>query len=571
MQENLKARYNSIGFRDKKDRENNVICFLHEHAQSFPERIALQWVSRGELNNWDGTKELRHENISYKDFVHKISIIAAGLKKIGITKGDRVIIFIPLSLELYLGMFAVQQIGAIAVFLDSWARKDHLGVCAQVVGPKAMISFEKAFELCAAVPELANIQIKVVVGPHEKNYASDLESLLKSLDLADIEPVESNDTALITFTTGSSGVPKGADRTHRFLAAQHRALDKEIPYNEDDRDLPVFPIFSLNNLAGGVTTVLPAIDLAAPSDKDAAIIINQIFSCKVTCCTVSPSIFVNIAEYCGKNNITLNGLRRVVTGGAPVSKDNVKDFKAIAPAAEILVLYGSTEVEPIAHIEADEMLRDDSKKEGVNVGRISEDLEYKFIKIWRKNVELGKKGWQDWEAEAGKAGELVVSGSHVCENYYNNPEAFKATKIKEANDKIWHRTGDVGVLDGQGRLWLVGRVHNTIVRANEYLFPVHAEILLKRLNFVRQAAFLGIEDIRLGEKTCAAFSLKEGFDPENVEQYTAAIKSLFGENNIPVDEVRLVKEIPMDPRHHSKVEYSKLREMLIPSAEIPGL
>jgi acyl-CoA synthetase (AMP-forming)/AMP-acid ligase II len=558
-----KSEYAQIGFYEGTSKDNNVISFLDKHAQSFPQKIALQWVAGKTLHGWDGASTLSHEAVTYVNLVNKINAVSGGLKNMGIGKGDRVIIFVPLSVELYVTMFAVQRLGAIAVFLDSWARKDHLGVCAQVVGPKAMISFEKAFELCVAVPELVNIQIKVVVGPHTKSYAGDLELLLKSAAFADIEPVESNDTALITFTTGSSGVPKGADRTHRFLAAQHRALDKEIPYAEDDRDLPVFPIFSLNNLAGGVTTILPAIDLAAPSDKDAGMIINQFFSADITCCTVSPSIFVNIAEHCRRNKITLSKLRRVVTGGAPVSKDNVRDFKAIAPAAEILVLYGSTEVEPIAHIEDKEMLRDETTRQGVNVGRISEDLEYRFIKICRLNVELTAKGWQEWEVESGKAGELVVSGAHVCENYYNNIEAFKSTKIKEANGKIWHRTGDVGVLDEQGRLWLVGRVHNTIVRANEYLFPVHAEILLKRLDFVRQAAFLGIGDSLLGEKACAAFSIKEGCKPENVEQYAEAVKRLFNENNIPVDEIKMVKEIPMDPRHHSKVEYSKLREIVI--------
>lgn len=557
------SEYLRIGFCEGEVKDNNVISFLDMHAELFPQKIALQWVTGKTLQAWDGASKLPHESITYKDLVEKINAVSGGLKDIGISKGDRVIIFIPLSVELYVTMFAVQRLGAIAVFLDSWARKDHLGVCAKAVAPKVMISFEKAFELCSAVPELANIQIKIVVGPHQKSYAGDLELLVKSPTFPEIEAVQPNDTALITFTTGSSGVPKGADRTHRFLAAQHRALDKEIPYKEDDRDLLVFPIFSLNNLAGGVTTVLPAIDLAAPSDKDAAMIINQFLSADITCCTVSPSIFINIAEYCRKNKITLSRLRRVVTGGAPVSKDNVRDFKAIAPAAEILVLYGSTEVEPIAHIEADEMLRDHAKREGVNVGRISEDLEYKFIKIWRKNIELTAQGWQEWTVESGKAGELVVSGAHVCENYYNNLEAFKSTKIKEVNGKIWHRTGDVGVLDEQGRLWLVGRVHNTIMRANQYLFPVYAEILLKRLDFIRQAAFLGIEDIQLGEKACAAFSLKDEFKPEDMEEYTAVIKRLFDENKIPLDKIMMVKEIPMDPRHHSKVEYSKLREMLI--------
>ncbi|RKY39316.1 MAG: hypothetical protein DRP76_03535 [Candidatus Omnitrophota bacterium] len=554
--------YNTIGFVEGNVKENNVISFLDKHAQKCPERTALKWVSRDNLKTWDGKGKLSHSSITYKELAQKISIVAYGLKQIGINKGDRIIIFVPLSLELYLSMFAVQRIGAIAVFLDSWARRDHLSVVARVVQPKSMISFQDAFKLCENVAELANIPLKIVVGSHEENYATSLEELSAGKEESEIEPVEGTDTALITFTTGSSGTPKGANRTHRFLAAQHRALDKVIPYNEKDIDLPVFPIFSLNNLAGGVTTVLPAIDLANPSDKDAAIIVNQIFSNSVSCCTLSPSIFVNIAEYCHKNGIIFSGLRRVVTGGAPVSKDNVKSFKSIAPLAEILVLYGSTEVEPIAHIEANEMLSDKSEKEGVNVGRISSDLDYKFIKITRENIELSELGWKEWEVEKGKVGELIVSGPHVCENYYNNIDAFKKTKIQEKSGKIWHRTGDVGVLDNENRLWLVGRVHNTIVRAGDYLFPVQAEILLKRLPFVRQAAFLGIEDAKLGEKACVVISLKEGASCDNQNQYIDKITNLFKQNNIPVDEVKIVEEIPMDPRHHSKVEYAKLRKLI---------
>jgi len=541
---------------------NNVISFLDKHAQNYPERTALKWVTRNNLKVWDGKGELSHRSITYRELAQKISVVAYGLKQLGVSKGDRIIIFVPLSLELYLSMFAVQRIGAIAVFLDSWARRDHLSVVAGVVQPKSMISFEKAFELCQEVTELANIPFKIVVGPYGGSYATSLEALVSGKKESEIEPVEGADTALITFTTGSSGVPKGADRTHRFLAAQHRALDEVIPYNEEDIDLPVFPIFSLNNLAGGVTTVLPAIDLANPSDKDAAIIVNQIFSSSVSCCTVSPSIFVNIAEYCLTNNIALSGLRRVVTGGAPVSKDNVKSFKSIANLAEILVLYGSTEVEPIAHIEAEEILADESKRDGVNVGEISSDLDYKFIKITRENIELSELGWKEWEVEKGKVGELVVSGPHVCEGYYNNIDAFKKTKIQEKSGKIWHRTGDVGVLDSENRLWLVGRVHNTVVRGNDYLFPVQAEILLKRLPFVRQAAFLGIEDASLGEKACVVVSLKKGVSCDNQTQYINEVTELFKQNNIPVDEVKIIEEIPMDPRHHSKVEYSKLRTML---------
>lgn len=562
MKENHRQAYDSFGFSEGKVKENNVISFLDKHAELFPGKIALKWAVKDAYRAWDGKSPLPHESITYNDFIEKISAVAGGLKKIGIGSGDRVVIFLPLSPELYLSIFAVQRIGAMAVFLDSWARRDQLGLCAQVVRPKGMISFEKAFELCSSVPELSGIQLKIVAGPHAGKYSGELESLLKYPGKADIEPVRQNDTALVTFTTGSSGAPKGADRTHHFLAAQHRALDAEIPYVENDKDLPVFPIFSLNNLAGGVTTVLPALDLAEPSDKDAATVISQILSEDVTCCTVSPSVFNDIAGYCHQNKVILSKLRRVVTGGAPVSKDNVEGFKAIAPSAEIIVLYGSTEVEPIAHIEAKEMLKEESEEKGVNVGSISEALSYKFIKIWRKSITLGINGWKEWEVASGKPGELIVSGAHVCEGYYNNQEAFNATKIRDGDGKIWHRTGDVGMLDGRGNLWLLGRVHNTIVRGGEYLFPVHAEMLLKKLEFVKQAAYLGMEDAFLGEKVCAVFSLKQGADPADVSGYANSIRDLLKESGIPLDQVRMVKEIPMDPRHHSKVEYSKLREAL---------
>src|SRR6185503_17258762 len=109
---------------------------------------------------------------------------------------------------------------------------------------------------------------------------------------APIEAVASEQTALITFTTGSTGTPKGANRTHRFLSAQHQALRRIIPYEPGDLDLPAFPIFSLNNLASGVSTVVPAINLAAPSPSDSAALCNQIQHGRVTCATLSPSMFV---------------------------------------------------------------------------------------------------------------------------------------------------------------------------------------------------------------------------------------------------------------------------------------
>lgn len=558
-----------IGYELGLSPRNNVITYMEEHLKNFPERIALRWVPYGTAQKWDGTPHnpLPHQEITYAAFAQKINSFAKGLQDIGIEKNDRVILFLPMSLEMYTAMFAVQRIGAIAVFLDSWARSHHLGASAECVLPKAMISFKQAFDLVNQVKQFESMPIRIVHGPGEGTHR--FQDLFKN-GASDICSVESETTALITFTTGSTGKPKGANRTHRFLSAQHHALSHVIPYSAEDRDMPAFPIFSLNNLATGVTTILPAVDLAVPSDKDPAILTSQILHEKLTCTTLSPSMLVGVTQFCLKTKIQLDGLRRVVTGGAPISKDDVKEFYKVAPQSDLWILYGSTEAEPMAHIEGRDMLREEQSldpeivEEGVNVGHISEDIDFKFIKLVDGPIELSDGSWEGTEAPQGKVGEFICTGDHVCREYYNNTDAFKATKIKDKENRVWHRTGDLGYQDAQKNLWIVGRVNNAIERAGEYFFPVRAEILLKRFSFTYRCAFLGLPDEKLGQKTLACIELKAEHNPAsfNFEPSKKEIQKIFAKNKIPLDQIHFVKKIPMDPRHHSKVEYKVLREDL---------
>jgi acyl-CoA synthetase (AMP-forming)/AMP-acid ligase II len=256
----------------------------------------------------------------------------------------------------------------------------------------------------------------------------------------------------------------------------------------------------------------------------------------------------------------------VVTGGAPVSRDDVAAFYDIAPKAEIWILYGSTEVEPMAHIEGRDMLKlkpdldGEIVEEGVNVGHISEDLHYKFIHISQEPIDGRKTHWGALEVSAGEVGEFVVTGDHVCRDYYNNEEAFRRAKIVDSSGKIWHRTGDLAFEDTHGDLWIVGRIHNVIRRGEKYYFPVKAEVILKRFPFVKQGAFLGMPDSRLGEKNAVAVALQPDFTDKDTA--VKEITRIFAKNKIPLDSLYFVDGIPMDPRHHSKVEYGTLRNEL---------
>lgn len=559
--------YKDIGSYKETNSRNNVIAFMQEHMKRFPKKDALLWTTKQDLAEWDNqyASKIRHSSINFEDFYSKIQKMAMGLKELGIKKGDCVIIFLPMSVQLYQSMFAVLQNGAVAVFLDSWARRTHLGASADTVSPKAMISFSQAFEFCKEVPEIDQIPIKIEAFGPATNASTCILELESKGSLDELCAVRPDDTALITFTTGSSGRPKGVNRTHEFLAAQHFALDECIPYTSQDKDLPAFPIFSLNNLASGVTTIIPAVDIGSPKPEDPLILATQLKSCEGTCTTLSPSMLVEMAAYCENGGIQLEQIRRVVTGGAPITNQNLKDFLKISTQSEIWVLYGSTEVEPIAHIEAQEILAEEnsSQDQGVNVGEFAEGLEYKFVKIHKGPIDLQNSDWSDWEVEPGEVGEICVAGAHVCKSYYNYPEATKATKIVDKQSKVWHRTGDLGRLDQNWKLWLVGRVHNAIQRDGQWLFPVQAEILLKQHAFVKRAAYLGVPDKKLGEKTYAVISLKSEFSQDSESNFQKQIESTLRSRDFPVDGVFLMQDIPMDPRHHSKVEYSVLRQQIL--------
>ena len=533
---------------------HNVVRYLREAAWEYPERTALVESTPGEVTEW-----------TFAELQTRADWMAAGLRAQGVGAGDRIIVMVPMSLKLYQVLLAVLEIGAVAVFVDPWVGARQIAAFASYAEPTGFVGVTKSHLVRLFDKSLRRLPVTVTTGPRvwriPARYSWD--DVIRYEGPISLAPNQPGDTALITFTSGSSGMPKGADRTHRFLSAQHEALNGAFPYRDDDVDMPTFPVFSLNNLANGVPTVIPDINFQSVAETEGGQILAQIERHGVTTSTASPPFFDRLCDALEQDGSTTVSLRRILTGGAPVTDEQLRRWQRAMPDTEIVVIYGSTEAEPVAHIGADERLRaavSEEGNQGFCVGTPIDAIECRVIPIQHQPVLLDE-GWEQVALKEGEVGELVVCGDHVCERYFRNAEATAENKIMEDDGTVWHRMGDTGYFDDRGRFWLTGRVHSTILRDGE---PIQAQVVEQAAQGddrnVARVAVVGIPDAEMNERLVVVVETAGNGDISTLrEDVTRRLEA----RGIPVDELIITTaSIPVDPRHNAKVDYRRLRARL---------
>ena len=491
---------------------NNIVEILFENAEKHPDKLAIIH---------------KKEKITYGELARSVKDYAQAFLSNGIKKGDNVLIFVPMTIELYKILSAVFYIGATAVFVDAWANKNRLDQALTIVPCKAFIACPKAFILKLMSKKVRDVGINIVSGRIRKP-AKEMQ----------IEAATPDVPALITFTTGSTGLPKAAKRTHEFLLEQHYVLKKHLKPDINDIDLTSLPIFVLHNFACGTTSVIPDFNPQKPADLKPEKIINDIKNNKVTTSIGSPRFYEKLAEYS-----KIDGLKRMFTGGAPVFPKLAKFLQEKFIGCKVEIVYGSTEAEPIASISTSELL--DFKadiKDGLYVGKPIDDINIKIIKPSDDVVEDFESMW----LKTGEIGEICVEGKHVLKEYYNSEKAQKFAKI-HYNGQIWHRTGDAGYLDSEGRLFLMGRVKNRFEYNGKeiYVFPIENALL--EIPGIEMGTILKIKDriVVVVETKLPAAKIEQELKNRNFE----------------FDRL-IITKIPRDPRHNSKIDYDKLRNLI---------
>jgi acyl-CoA synthetase (AMP-forming)/AMP-acid ligase II len=486
--------------------------------------------------------------------------LALGFASIGIRPGMRVVLMVPPSLDFFALTFALFKLGAVPVLIDPGIGLPSLGQGLAEAEPEAFIGIPKAQAARVLFGwARATLKIKVTVGARALcggvtlNQVRDLGAVQTPAPAVEPGP---NETAAILFTSGSTGPSKGVVYTHEYFAAQVEHIRQLYGIQPGEIDLPTFPLFALFGPALGMTAIIPDMDPTRPAQVDPAKIVEAIENFGVTNMFGSPAVIRRVGRYGERSRLTLPSLRRVISAGAPVPAKELQRFcRLLAPGAQVFTPYGATECLPVSSIGSDEILGGTRGQtdlgRGVCVGRPVPGLSVKIIRV----SDVPIPAWdQALEAEPGQIGEIAVQGPHVARTYFNRPEATALAKIMAGpGGGFYHRMGDLGYLDAQGRIWFCGRKSHRVVTRQGTFFTIPCEAIFNTHPAVFRSALVGV---KRGSETEPVICVE--LEPEvraNLELLTAELRELAGRHphTRPIQRFLVHPGFPVDIRHNAKI------------------
>lgn len=539
-----------------KTRQNpNIASALTKMAEERPEEVAIYHpTGRSADGRWS------YEATTYRELDEESTQIAQGLHKIGIGPGTRAVLMVKPSKEFFALTFGLFKAAVIPVMVDPGMGIKNLKTCLKEAAPQAFIGIPKA-HLARVILGWGKetIEHKVTVGRRVFWGGYTLEQVRKKGAEAGefMAPgVSEEDVAAILFTSGSTGVPKGAIYNHGNFLAQVEAIREIYQIEPGEIDLPTFPLFALFDPALGMTTVLPEMDFANPGGVNPRNLVEPIEQFGITNMFGSPAVMEKLGRYGEEKNVKLKSLKRVISAGAPVpARTLARAQKMLPEGAEIFTPYGATESLPIASIGSAEILGETAAKTdkgvGICVGRPAPHTVVEVIEITEEPIER----WSDELCLGrGQIGEFVIKGPQVTSGYFGRPEATKLAKIADG-EHIRHRMGDLGYIDDEGRLWFCGRKsHRVELGGGERLFTIPCEAVFNTHEKVRRTALVGIR--KSGEiKPVLCVELWPEYKGENHDKLKEELKEIGAryEHTKGIEDFIFRESFPVDIRHNSKI------------------
>jgi olefin beta-lactone synthetase len=490
--------------------------------------------------------------------------LAVYLTDMGVKTGDRVMLMVTPSVDFICLTFALFKIGAPVILIDPGMGYRNLLRCIAGVRPKVFIGIPKAHLFRRFFPKpFVTVEHAFCCGFSFGIFGPDIRKESKSITKTyPVYKPASDDLAAILFTTGSTGPPKGVRYEHGIFASQLDLIRDYYRILPTDVDQPAFPLFALFSTALGACVVIPDMDPAHPAQVDPVKFLESIDRYKVTYSFGSPALWNVVSRYCVEKRKIIGSLRQVLMAGAPVSGELIGRLASVLPdEAKIHTPYGATESLPIVSMEGKEILASTwpltRTGKGTCVGRPLPGIQIKIIHISDEVIGFYR---DDLELPRGEIGEIIVKGGVVTRSYDNTLEETRFSKIIDGN-AFWHRMGDVGYFDAEGRLWFCGRRAHRVRTSDGVLFTIPCEAIINEHPDILRTALVGIPDIRdpRFQKPVLIVEKKKHIIRSDSDLLTE-IKKLAAENTLTKN-IRYVlfhHDFPVDIRHNAKIFREKL-------------
>ncbi len=540
----------------------NIVTRLRAHRDQSPNRDALIVAS--------GQSQTRQKK-TFRQLDEESDAYARGLQKLGIRQGTKTIFMVKPGLDLFTVLFALFKIGAVPVVVDPGMGIVRMLQCYRSVGAEALIGIPLAHWVRIVFRRtFSGVKTPVRLGGHFLWWIPDLSLIAEGGETPfSIAPTLPSELLMINFTTGSTGPPKGVEYTHGMADAMIRQVMSQFEQGTESTSLATLPLFGIFDVLIGSTSVLPAMDPTRPAKINPRRMIETISFHRITHLFASPAFLSRITEYGKSHPVHLASIRHVLSGGAPVSFALLESLQRLLPTtARVHAAYGATEALPIAAVsqvghglQIFEGLRVRSEAgEGSCVGMAVAGVSLRVIQV--RDCALPQ--WSDELAVGpGETGEILVAGPGVSQRYHRNSWAQAAMKILDGS-VVWHRTGDLGWVDAEGRIWFCGRKSQRVRTREGILYTVQWEGVFNAHPAVARSALVGVGPLDNQQPVlCVELrhwgSAKFRNQVESELLMMAARRSMPGEIKIAMlPTILFHRSFPVDIRHNAKINRETL-------------
>ncbi len=546
----------------------NACDLIHEVARKDPDLLALVDVKTG-------------EQLTFGELSTTIAKAASRLARLGLKPRDRVALFVADGPRFVVLVNALFQLGAVPVLIDPGMGIDSVAACVREQKPRGLVGIRKAQVLRLLRREaFSSVKVNVVVdgwfpGALSLSMAPEGDGRREAYQA--MHRQTAFEPAAVLYTSGSTGAPKGVLYTHGMLMAQATSIRDMFGITRGDVDVCCFLPFALFSVAMGTTAVFPDMDFRVPAQAKPEKILAALRTGAgkpATSAFASPALWEPFSHFLVLQNEKLSGLKRILTAGAPVRPQLHERLLQALPDGDVFTPYGATEALPVAFMSGRAVVEQTAALtragRGTCVGTLAPGIAVRIIDITDEAIA----DMADAVVMApGAAGEIVVKGPCVTRAYDSakgdagksasaddkGARANALSKIKDGDD-VWHRMGDVGFVDDDGRLWFCGRKGHRVVKADgTVLHSVCVEAVVEAgvKGGDHRAALVGVGE--RGSQKAVVFVEDRG--------KSLLMPSLDELRSWPgcagVDELKqFAGSFPVDKRHNAKIEREKLAALL---------